>query len=231
MKRYAVYAVPGINKEEVAEAIRLRTAVDDWYGRQEFHDLTQDARRYGFHATLKAPIHLAAGRTEAQLCAAADAFAAGRGPVVISALRPAAIGGFRALVPGRDPEDLDVLAADALWTFEDFRAPLTQGDIRRRRPENLEQRERELFERWGYPYVLDKYLFHFTLTDHVPLERTAEIDVAIKDHFDGVSGVDVPLTAVVISVEPAPGAAFEVLSVHPFAEQAALETPDAPRPS
>ncbi|ALO68081.1 hypothetical protein AS189_18280 [Arthrobacter alpinus] len=231
MKRYAVYAVPGINAEEAAEAILLRTAVDDWYGRPEFGDLTMDAQRYGFHATLKAPFHLAAGRTETQLCAAADAFAAARGPVVIPAPAPTAMGNFRALVPGRDPEGLAALAADALREFEGFRAPLNEGDIRRRRPELMERRERELFEHWGYPYVLDKFLFHFTLTGDVPLERTAEIDVAIKDHFDGVSGVDVPLTAIAISVEPKPGAAFEILSVHPFAAHTALETTDVPHSS
>lgn len=223
MRRYAVYAVPGADDSDVAEAVRLRGAVEKWYVRDELQDLTTDARRYGFHATLRAPMRLAPGRTEAELCAAADAFAAGRSPVVISCPRPAAMDGFRALLPGGDQDGLDALAAAALRAFEDFRAPLNEADVRRRRPERLTPSQRELLERWGYPYVLEEFRFHFTLTDPVPVERTAEVDAALEEHFADVAGVDVPLTAIVISVESVPGGPFEILSVHPFANLSALE--------
>lgn len=219
-----MYAVPGADEGDAAEAIRLRAAVDAWYVRDELQGLTIAARRYGFHATLKAPLHLAMGRTEDELRAAADAFAAGRTPVVISGLRPAAIGGFRALLPGGDQGGLNALASAALREFEDFRAPLDEADVRRRRPERLTRRQRELFERWGYPYVLDEFRFHLTLTDPVPAERAAGVDAALEEHFAGVAGVDVPLTAIAISVEPEPGASFEILSVHPFANRSSLET-------
>lgn len=224
MKRYAVYAVPGADEDDAAEAIRLRAAVEAWYVRDELQHLTIDARRYGFHATLKAPMRLAVGRTEAELRATADAFAAGREPVVIPCPRPAAIGGFRALLPDGDQDGLDALAAAALREFDDFRAPLEEADIRRRRPERLTRRQRELFERWGYPYVLDEFRFHLTLTDPLPVERTSAVDAAIEKHFAAVAGVDVRLTAIAISVEPEPGASFKILSVHPFADRFALET-------
>ena len=48
MRRYAVYAVPGADEGEAAEAVRLRAAVEAWFGRDELHGLTSDARRYGF---------------------------------------------------------------------------------------------------------------------------------------------------------------------------------------
>ena len=224
MRRYAVYAVPGADDGDAAEAVKLRAAVEDWYGRDVVQGLTVDARRYGFHATLKAPMRLAAGRSEAELLAAAAAFAAAREIVMIRSPRPTAIGGFRALVPGGELDGLEALAAAALKEFEPFRAPLDEATVRRRHPERLSPHQRELFERWGYPYVLDEILFHFTLTDPVPVERAAEVDAAIEQHFAGVVGVDVPLTGIVISVEPEPGAPFEILSVHPFADRPALET-------
>ncbi|UZN02878.1 DUF1045 domain-containing protein [Cellulomonas sp. S1-8] len=223
MRRYAVYAVPGAHDADAAEAHRLRAAVEAWYARDELQGLTTDARRYGFHATLRSPIRLADGRTEDELRAAADAFAAARPPVVIPGLRAAPIDGFRALLPAPDDGALDTLAAAVLAEFEDFRAPISDADVRRRRPERLTPRQRELFEQWGYPYVLDEFRFHLTLTDPVPAERAAEVDAALEEHFAGLTGIDVPLTAVVISVEPEPGAPFEVLSVHPFAESI-LET-------
>lgn len=224
MKRYAVYAVPGADKEDAAEAIRLRAAVEAWYDLDELQNLTIDARRYGFHATLKAPMRLAVGRTEAELRATADAFAAAREPVVIPCPRPATIGGFRALLPGDDRNGLDALAAAVLREFDDFRAPLEEADIRRRQPELLTQRQRELFERWGYPYVLDEFRFHLTLTDLVPPESTFAVDAALEEHFAAVAGFDVPLTSIAISVEPEPGASFEILSMHPFTDRFALET-------
>ena len=36
----------------------------------DWRDLTRDPRKYGFHATLKAPLSLAPGKTEAELLAA-----------------------------------------------------------------------------------------------------------------------------------------------------------------
>src|SRR6266700_6027115 len=41
----------------------------------EWRELTHEPRRYGFHATLKAPFHLAPGRTEAELIGEFKAFA------------------------------------------------------------------------------------------------------------------------------------------------------------
>jgi len=41
----------------------------------DWRDLTRDPRKYGFHATLKAPLSLAPGKTESELLAACEAFA------------------------------------------------------------------------------------------------------------------------------------------------------------
>ena len=217
MKRYAVYAVPGALAADAPEAVRLRAAAETWLARDELRDLTSHARRYGFHATLKAPMRLADGRTETELRAAVDAFAATHQRLSIDA--------FRALVPDAERHSaLAELAADAVQSFDEFRAPLNQADVTRRRPERLSPRQRELFERWGYPYVLDEFRFHMTLTDAVPADRGAQIDAALEAHFAHVSGIDVPLTAVAICVEPAPGAPFELLSAHPFALRSLRET-------
>ena len=107
--------------------------------------------------------------------------------------------------------------------FEPFRAPLTDADIARRRPERLTPRQRELFEQYGYPYVLDEFRFHLTLTDPVPDGSAADVDAALAAHFGAVTGVDVPLRAIALFVERAPGADFEILSIHPFAENDAPE--------
>src|SRR5947207_13273868 len=85
---------------------RVVRAVPDW------RELTQDPRKYGFHATLKAPMALADGKTEAELLAACAAFAALPRPVPI--IRPVvqSISGFIAVIPGEPSLELERFAAD-----------------------------------------------------------------------------------------------------------------------
>ena len=226
MTRYAVYALPGALGEAVEpEGAALRAAAEAWFARPDLRDRTVDPRRYGFHGTLKAPFRLAEGRTEEELHAAADAFAAGRDDVVLRSPRVARLGRFRALIAAGDESGIATLADDAVRAFEAFRAPLTDAEIARRRPERLTPRQRELFARYGYPYVLDEFRFHLTLTDPVPHEAADELDAALAAHFAAIAGVDVPLRAIALFVERAPGADFEILSVHPFAENSAPGAP------
>ena len=224
MRRYAIYAVPGVGENDAPAALRLKAEVDTWYARDDMRGLAINARRYGFHATLAAPFHLAEGHTEAELLAAAAAFAAGRTSVVIPGPRPAAMGSFRVLLPNGDQDGLNDLSASVVRHFDGFRAPLNEADVLRRRVPRLTPRQRELFDRWGYPYVFDEFHFHLTLTDSLPAKRTAEVDAALAQHFADVAGVNVPLTGITISIEPQPGADFEILSVYSFAHQVALET-------
>jgi hypothetical protein len=225
MTRYAVYAVPGLlGENDDPVAVGLRNTVEAWFARPEFRDLTVDARRYGFHATLKAPFRLVDGHGEADLRVAADAFAASRPAVLLPALRPADLGRFRALRPHGDESAIRMLADEAVRSFDAFRAGPDDSDIRRRRPETLSQRQRELFEQWGYPYVFDEFRFHLTLTDRIPPARRSEVDQALGAHFADFgpsADSDVELRSIALFVEREPGAPFEVLSVHPFAAPSA----------
>ncbi|GJD46270.1 hypothetical protein AFCDBAGC_4150 [Methylobacterium cerastii] len=129
---------------------------------------TAEQRVYGFHATLKAPMHLAPGATEADLLAATAAVAAHRLPLPVGPMRVAALGNFTALVPEVPPPALGLLAAEYVAALDPLRAPLTEAERARRRPERLDPRGRALLERWGYPHVFEAFRFHMTLTG--PLE-------------------------------------------------------------
>ncbi|SFT09378.1 DUF1045 domain-containing protein [Methylobacterium sp. yr668] len=130
--------------------------------------VTAGARVYGFHATLKAPLRLAPGTGEADLVAAARALAAAHPPVSVGPLRVAALGPFLALVPETPPPELGLLAAECVAALDPFRAPLTEAERAKRRPERLDPRGRALLDRWGYPYVFEAFRFHMTLTDALP---------------------------------------------------------------
>jgi hypothetical protein len=134
----------------------------------ELTALTADPRRYGFHGTLKAPFALAPSTTEMQLLNAFAAFTEESTPFEIPEMTLGQLGPFFALVPAVNCSALQDLADETVRRFSPFRAPLSQADIARRKPELLEDAmRRNLFE-WGYPYVFESFRFHMTLTGPGP---------------------------------------------------------------
>jgi putative phosphonate metabolism protein len=126
--------------------------------------LTEDPRRYGFHATLKAPFTLSEGVDEAELIAGVMQLAETLSPVTLFALKAAEIGRFLALVPSAPSADLQDLASAAVEKLDQFRAPLTEADRARRLQSALTPRQIGYLDRHGYPYVHDEFRFHMTLT-------------------------------------------------------------------
>ncbi|MCA1437124.1 DUF1045 domain-containing protein [Bradyrhizobium sp. BRP20] len=149
----------------------------------DWREVSADPRKYGFHATLKAPMALAPGKTEAELMAACAAFAGKTRP--IPAIRPMvdAISGFIAVIPAEPMETLQQLAADCVREFDPFRAALTAEDRARRKPEKLSERQRDYLDRWGYPYVMEEFRFHMTLTGRLDAERRGPILQMLRTRF------------------------------------------------
>lgn len=133
-------------------------------GPMELATITAEPRRYGFHATLKAPFHLSSGNDESTLVARLGRLAQTLAPVQLGTLRVASLGNFMALVPDTVPDDLQALAASCVSGLDDLRAPLTAADLARRQPATLDPRETELLRRYGYPHVMERFRLHLTLT-------------------------------------------------------------------
>lgn len=133
--------------------------------------VTAEARIYGFHATLKAPMRLAPGATEGDLLEACAALAAHRRAVPVGRLEVAGLGGFVALVPEAPPPELGLFAAECVAALDPLRAPLTPAERDRRHPDRLDPRGRALLDRWGYPHVFEAFRFHMTLTGRLPAEQ------------------------------------------------------------
>lgn len=164
-----------------------------------FHDplslgWTAAPRRYGFHATLKAPFHLAEGRTPAELEEALAGFAAGR-PTFEIRLTLGLVGHFLALVPAEPSPAMDALAGACVRHFDLFRAPLTAADRERRHPDQLTVAQVANLDEWGYPFVLDDFQFHMTLTGALeardrtrlePVLRAMLADLPLATAVDGI---------------------------------------------
>jgi putative phosphonate metabolism protein len=152
----------------------------------DWRELTRDPRKYGFHATLKAPHPLASGETEADLLAACEAFAKTPRPIPVITPVVGSISGFIAVVPVEPSTELQRLAADCVSEFDAYRAPHTVEDRARRNPAMLTPRQRDYLERWGYPYVMQDFRFHMTLTGRLPAARHEPVLKMLRDRFSAL---------------------------------------------
>jgi hypothetical protein len=174
---------------------------------------TEEPRVYGFHATLKAPMRLRTGVTQADLLAAAGDLAAHLAPIPVGRLRVAALGDFVALVPEAPPPALGLLAAECVAALDPLRAPLSEAERAKRRPERLDPRGRALLERWGYPHVFEAFRFHMTLTGRLaPEDREAFLPLLAEAAAD-LPDLALDAVSVVIQEDAGP---FRLLRRIPF---------------
>ena len=229
--RYALYWTPHPSS-------RWWTSWSDWLGRcaddgrvrvqpaiagvdaQRLAALTADPRRYGLHATLKPPFRLVPACTRDELVRAVQAYCEGRIGFLMPALEVAHLGDFLALVPVQPHAPIERIESDLVRRFDRFRAPPTQAELARRRAQApLSPREEALMERWGYPWVLDRFRFHLSITgafrraDIALLDRVAE---AARERLAGLAGEPLRFDAVSVFEEPSPGADFRQIARIPF---------------
>lgn len=138
-------------------------------------DLTEVARKYGFHATLKPPFRLAVGADQAALEVAVSALAIRLAPIAVARLDVTQMGRFFALTAGGETTALNALAAACVRDLDAFRAPAAPEDLARRRGRGLSAAQEAHLQRWGYPYVMDQFRFHMTLTGPVPKAQSAAV--------------------------------------------------------
>lgn len=179
-------------------------------------DIVARPRKYGFHATLKAPFRLADERDITELDDALSELALITGAFDLPALQLAALGRFLALVPEKPDARLDALAAECVRQFDGFRAPAGEADRAARRTGGLDAVEAAHLRRWGYPYVLDRYRFHLTMTGPLQPAEQAAVLAALERPLAPVLAEPVRLADVCLFGE-AEGGAFHLLKRYALA--------------
>lgn len=201
VSRYAIYAVPepgsalaafgagwlGWDPEDGVEVPHPQ--IDDLP--RPLEELTERPRPYGFHGTIKAPFRLAEGHTEAELGTALDRFCADR-PAVNPAggLRIGGLGRFLALVPADAAPELAAFAAEAVAAFESFRAPLSEIELAHRLEAGLNSRQKAQLLRWVYPYVMEDFRFHVTLTGPLEPHEIASVEQILQVWLEALESRD-----------------------------------------
>ncbi|HWU19715.1 MAG TPA: DUF1045 domain-containing protein [Devosia sp.] len=225
-ERFAIYFAPpatGSLWERAATWLGRDAADGDTFDgpvagidRTRLLNLTQSANRYGFHATIKAPMHLADGTTEADLRAALTRFAAEQSPFSLGRLKLASLDGFLALVPEEANETLQDFAAHVVENFELFRAPMSVKDRAARVGKGLSERQVELLDGYGYPYVFEQFRFHMTLTDRLGAEDANDIAKAANTWFAPVLDDILVIDSLSLFIEPEKGRPFRRLAEFPL---------------
>lgn len=188
--------------------------------------ITADARRYGFHATLKPPFALADGATEATLVAAMARLAESFTPFLVPEWRLTNLDGFLALCPPDDrPQPLHVLADACVAGLDRFRRPASAAEIARRRPQRFSATERVLLHRWGYPHVFQTFRAHLTLTARLDADTRAAVAAELGRFLAPLPAGPVLVDQVALFIEPEPGAPFRLARRFPFGRN--LRSPSA----
>ncbi|MFC7703561.1 DUF1045 domain-containing protein [Plastorhodobacter daqingensis] len=186
-ERYAIYYLP--DPGPLADFGAAWLGWDVQQGRTVPHpdvdglpvaDLTATPRKYGLHATIKPPFRLAPGHDAPGLSAALDDLCARLTRVELPGLVLARLGSFLALRPEGDQSHLAALAAQVVMELDAFRAPPSEAELARRKAAGLDPRQIELLERWGYPYVMEEFHFHITLTGKLDAAVVPQVEAALQ---------------------------------------------------
>lgn len=220
--RYAVYwappegstlamlGAPWLGRDAATDQPLKRFAIKG-FDEAALAEITAEPRRYGLHATLKPPFVLVEDCNLTKLKADLHAFAARTAPVVAPALRVVRLGHFLALVPTARAAALDALAKSCVARFDCFRAPPSPREIARRRRSHLTAAQEKNLQRWGYPYVMDEFRFHVSLTGPIGTAVADRLLPELATLFAPVAVEPLELREIALFVEPAAGAPFRLL--------------------
>lgn len=214
--RVAVYYAPRDDDRLFADAA-------EWLGRDPATDratmqpaianiaeVTAEPRVYGFHATLKPPMRLAAERSWDDVVAAATNLVTHAAPFDLPPLSVQDLFGFLALRENVPSAALQGLADACVEQLDPLRAPPSDAELARRRRANLSPRHDEMLVRWGYPYVFDTWFFHMTLTRRLSADEKRMFMPAAEAHFARAIAMSRRVEDICLFVQPSAGEPFVI---------------------
>lgn len=126
-------------------------------------------------------------------------------------LRVATLSSFVALLEVCPIAELAALHAAVLTAFDTFRAPLSEADMARRRLAPLTDRQLQYLDRWGYPYVLDEFRVHLTLTGPLDPADRAKVAKVLETYLTEELREPVPVNALAVFEQTGPARPFVVI--------------------
>jgi putative phosphonate metabolism protein len=227
-ERFGIYYAPALDDP-------LWRCGAEWLGRDAERDLpckqpalpdiaavTAEPRGYGFHATLKPPMRLAADATREALLDDVRSVAAGIPAFALPPLAVRPIDGFLALRETEPSPELQALADAVTAGLDRFRRPPGEAELARRRGAGLTAAQDANLLRWGYPYVFATWLFHLTLTRRLNEAETALYRPAAEAWFAGALAQPRLVADVCVFVQADAGVPFRLAERVPLPKARAL---------
>lgn len=229
--RYALYLTPPpdsdlwrfgcdvIGRDPLVGASREGFSLEG-YPPDSWRSMTSDPRRYGFHATLKAPFSLRLDHDPADLFDSVAEFARKHSPFDAGELTVGVVEAgdglaFVALRPEGPPRELQSFEASVVRGLDRLRVPFVETDREYRGSKRLTPRQAYYLHAWGYPYVLDEFDPHFTLTNAIPdadrVARLLDWDFRLR-----VSSRMLHVDALTLFEQDEPGGEFKILHRFPL---------------
>lgn len=212
--RYAIYYIPDLPLFQIGS---------DWLGwnsitgqdtslSADHHRITDRPRKYGFHATVKPPFSLASNSTLGELQNAFHAFCATVSPATGGTLKISRLGRFLAMTQDVQSNEVTELAASTVSHFDKFRAPQSDQDIEKRRQRRLTPEQDALMLRWGYPYVMQEFKFHMTLTGPLQNDEIETIKRDANTRFQEFLGQPLKIASLALLGEASDSGRFHVIN-------------------
>lgn len=126
------------------------------------------------------------------------------------------LSGFLALRPVLENDQLNALARDCVTDLDRFRAPAAADELASRRRAGLTVRQDMLLLRYGYPYVLEEFRFHLTLTEPLDATESAALRGPLSEHFCAALRQPAHVDAVCLCEQDCPGTAFRLTHRYAF---------------
>lgn len=215
-ERYAIYWMP--SSSSLLDEFARR-----WFGGADSFDLEPDLaaravmtpKRYGFHATVKAPFRPVPGISPQEMNAELERFCARRRRIVTSPLALERFQHYLALCPSGRRAELEWLASECVVHFDRFRAPLN-GEDHERRKGTLSSREAAHFKQFGYPYIFDLFYFHISLAGPLDSRELDNVSAALRPRLGTMASEDFILDELCLCGDPGNGRDFEVIGRFPL---------------
>ena len=211
--RYAIYYIPDLPLFQIGS---------DWLGwnsiigqettlSADYRRITDRPRKYGFHATVKPPFSLASHSTLGKLQDEFHAFCASVSPATGGTLKISRLGRFLAMAQDVQSNEVTELVASTVSHFDKFRAPLSDQDIAKRRQRRLTPQQDALMLRWGYPYVMQEFKFHMTLTGPLAPNEIDAIEHDANTRFREFLGQPLKIASLALLGEDSESGRFHVI--------------------
>jgi putative phosphonate metabolism protein len=227
--RYAIYFAPSQTHalwrtgncwlgRDAQTGQRLQQSIDR-VATTLFQTLTSTPRRYGWHATLKAPFALVDGVKFEDLDAALHSVCRQADAFVMPPLTVGLLGDFLALRPQSPSAEIQAVSDSLVTKLHGLAANLSEAELRRRRAAGLTAVQDQYLLHWGYPYVLSEFRFHMSLTgslEGVAEETMTRLMLAARQRFESLPPC--PFDNVALFFESHTGADFRLVKRYPLAK-------------